>query len=250
VQTLALDLTVVAVAMVYIGTDQWGWGDTGFHVHREGWFGRGTAYGGIDKLGHAWSAQVMADYFTWRLRGLGYSRFESAATAALVTGAAFLAIEVGDGFSSFGFSYEDFLASSVGIGISFLRNTIPGLSEKVDFRMQYIPTGHGDRLGLGDYSGKKFLLAWKLSGFDTFRDGPLHYLEVHTGYYTRGYTEWEEAAGLPKTRTPYIGVGLNLAELLFSDPQVRDSFPGQLGRTLLGRYQVPYTYIASDGRYP
>ena len=73
---------------------------------------------------------------------------------------------------------------------------MPGLHEKVDFRMQYLPTGHGDLLGLGDYSGKKFLLAWKLAGFETFKDAPLRYLEIHTGYYTRGYIDYERAMGV------------------------------------------------------
>ena len=198
-------------------------GETGFHFYREGWFGKSTGYGGIDKLGHAWSAHVMSDYITWRLQSLGFNKYESAITAAMFSGVAFLAVEIGDGFSHYGASYEDFVASAVGIGFSFLRNTVPGLGEKVDFRMQYIPTGHGDVLGLGDYSGKKFLLAWKFAGFEAFKDGPLRYLELHTGYYTRGYYEWEHAAGIPKTRSPYVGIGLNLAELLFSNPSVRDT---------------------------
>jgi hypothetical protein len=249
VHSLAIDLSVLAVASVYIGMSQWGWGDKSFHVRRENWFGKSTDYGGADKFGHAWSAQLMSDYFTWRLRSIGYGNYESAVTGAILAGVAFFAIEVGDGFSHFGFSVEDFIASSAGIGVSFLRNTVPGLAEKVDFRMQFIPTGNGDRLGLGDYSGKKFLLAWKFSGFEQFRDGPLRHLEIHTGYYTRGYSDWEAAAGIPKTRTPYVGVGLNLAELLFSDQRVRDSLPGALARTALGYIQVPYTYYGSDGQF-
>jgi hypothetical protein len=246
-QSLSLDLTVLAVASVYIGIDQWGWGETRFHFYREGWFGKNTGYGGIDKLGHAWSAHVMSDYLTWRLQTAGFGKYESAITAALLSGVAFLAVEIGDGFSHYGASYEDFIASAAGIGFSFLRNTVPGVAEKVDFRMQYLPTGHGDTFGLGDYSGKKFLLAWKLAGFEPFRDGPLRYLEIHTGYYTRGYYDWEQAAGIQKTRSPYVGIGLNLAELLFSHPSVSDTTAASLGRTVLKHIQVPYTYIANGG---
>jgi len=232
-QSLSLDITVVAAVSVAIAIDQWDWGETRFHFYREGWFGKNTAYGGIDKLGHAWSAHVMSDYITWRLQTLGYNKYEAAITAAVLSGVAFLGVEIGDGFSHYGASYEDFIASAAGIGFSFLRNTVPGMAEKVDFRMQYIPTGHGDTFGLGDYSGKKFLLAWKFAGFDAFKDGPLKYLELHTGYYTRGYYDWEQARGIPKSRSPYVGIGLNLAELLFSDPGVRDSLPGSLARTVL-----------------
>ena len=245
VQSLSLDIAVLMAASIYIGIDQWGWGETHFHFYGKGWFGKNTGYGGIDKLGHAWSAQVMSDYVTWRLQTLGYDKYQSAITAALLTGVAFLGVEIGDGFSHYGASYEDFVASAAGIGFSFLRNTVPGVAEKVDFRMQYVPTGHGDSLGLGDYSGKKFLLAWKFAGFEPFKDGPLRYLEIHTGYYTRGYNEWEQALGIPKTRSPYIGVGLNLSELLFSNPSVRDTPLASIGRTVLKYIQVPYTDVSA-----
>jgi Predicted periplasmic lipoprotein (DUF2279) len=242
---LAFDLGVMALAGVTIGVKQWGWGETPFHTYREGWFGKSTEFGGIDKLGHAWSAQALSDYLTWRLQTLGFSQFESVSTAAALSGFAFLAVELGDGFSHYGASYEDYLASAAGIAFSFLRNTVPGVAEKVDFRMEYLPTGHGDSLGLGDYSGKKFLLAWKLAGFDAFKDGPLRYLEIHTGYYTRGYSDWEQTTGIARSRTPYIGLGLNLTEVLFSAPSVRDTTPAWLGRNILRHIQLPYTYIAT-----
>jgi hypothetical protein len=246
VESLSLDLTLLMAASIYIGIDQWGWGETGFHFYREGWFGKSTGYGGIDKLGHAWSAHVMSDYLTWRLRSLGLDTYQSSITAALISGVAFLGVEIGDGFSHYGASYEDFVASAVGIGFSFISNTVPGIKEKVDFRMQYLPTGRGDSLGLGDYSGKKFLLAWKFSGFEAFKDGPLKYLELHTGYYTRGYNDWERVAGIAKERSPYVGIGLNLSELLLSRPELRDAPPASVARTLLRYIQVPYTYVASD----
>ena len=246
VESLSLDLTLLMAASIYIGIDQWGWGETGFHFYREGWFGKSTGYGGIDKLGHAWSAHVMSDYLTWRLRSLGLDTYQSSITAALISGVAFLGVEIGDGFSHYGASYEDFVASAVGIGFSFISNTVPGIKEKVDFRMQYLPTGRGDSLGLGDYSGKKFLLAWKFSGFEAFKDGPLKYLELHTGYYTRGYNDWERVAGIAKERSPYVGIGLNLSELLLSRPELRDAPLASVARTLLRYIQVPYTYVASD----
>jgi hypothetical protein len=247
VDSLSLEIAALAVTSLGVAVWQWNWGETSFHTTREGWFGKNTAYGGIDKFGHAWSAHAMSDYITWRLQMLGYNGTESAITAALITGVAFLGVEIGDGFSHYGASYEDFVASSVGIAFSFLRNTVPGLHEKVDFRLQYVPTGRGDLLGLGDYSGKKFLLAWKLAGFEAFKDTPLRYVEIHTGYYTRGYMDYERAAGTPQIRTPYIGVGVNLSELLFSEPPVRDTQSASVARALLRYIQLPYTYVSSDG---
>jgi hypothetical protein len=244
---ISLQIATLAATSIAMGIWQWGWGETSFHTKREGWFGKNTEYGGVDKVGHAWSAHVLTDYITWRLRMQGYNGTESAYTAALISGIAFLGVELGDGFSHYGASYEDFIASSIGIGFSVLRNTVPGLHDKVDFRMQYVPTGHGDLLGLGDYSGKKFLLAWKLAGFEPFKDGPFRYLEIHTGYYTRGYSDYERERGAPLVRAPYVGVGLNLSELLFNQPGVRDTTSASVARGLLKYIQVPYTYISSDG---
>lgn len=246
-KSLTPDIALIAGTSLAIGFSQWDWGEAKWHRTNEGWFGKNTGYGGIDKLGHAWSAQVMSDFITWRLQDLGFDKYQSAITASLLSGFYFFAVEIGDGFSHYGASYEDFVASMVGVGFSFLRNTVPGFAEKVDFRMQYIPTGHGDTFGLDDYSGKKFLLAFKLSGFEPFKDGPLRYVELHAGYYTRGYHDWERLAGIPMTRTPYAGIGLNLSELLFSNPAARDTPPAAIGRTLLNYIQVPYTYLSSDG---
>jgi hypothetical protein len=44
-----------------------------------------------------------------------------------------------------------------------------------------------------------------------------------------------------------VGIGLNLAELLFSHPSVSDTTAASLGRTVLKHIQVPYTYIANGG---
>ena len=246
IDTMSPDLAALAGVGIAVGINAWGWGETNFHVTKEGWFGRNTTYGGIDKLGHAWSAQLMSDYITWRLRAAGYNGDESSITAAILTGVAFVGVEVGDGFSHYGASYEDILASGAGIAFSYLRNTIPGLHDKVDFRMQYVPTTHGDFVGVGDYDGKKFLLAWKLGGFEAFKETPLRYLEIHTGYYTRGYNGHFITGN--ETRSAYVGLGLNLSELLFSQkPDWANTTGGDIVRAFNKYIQLPYTYISSDG---
>ena len=246
IDAVSLDIAALAGVGIAIGVKEWGWGETNFHFTKEGWFGKNTEYGGIDKLGHAYSAHLMSDYITWRLRSLGYNGDESSMTAAILTGIAFVGVEVGDGFSHYGASYEDIIASAAGVAFSYLRNTVPGLHDKVDFRMQYVPTPRGDFVGVGDYDGKKFLLAWKLGGFDTFKDTPFRYLEIHTGYYTRGYTGAQTLTG-NETRTAYVGLGLNLSELLFSQPGLRDTAIAPAIRAFNKYFQLPYTYVASDG---
>jgi hypothetical protein len=246
VQAIPLELAGLTAAWVLVGTQQWHWGSTSFHFHTEGWFGSSTPYGGADKVGHAWTAHVLADFLTWRLQSRGFNTYEAAISGSLLSGLAMATIELGDGFSkNYGASYEDLIADFAGAGFAFLRNTVPGLRDKLDFRMQYMPTSQDDSGGVGDYSGKKFLLALKLSGFDQFKDTPLRYAELQAGYFTRGYMYWERAENLPRTRTPYVGVGLNLSELLF--PRKQDpSLAEAVGQRVLEYIQVPYTYIATD----
>ncbi len=91
-----------------------------------------------------------------------------------------------------------------------------------------------------DYDRHKYLLAFKLDGFDTFRDTPLRYLELHLGYYARGYDQYD---GLPwqvdeRFRTVYVGVGLNVGRLL-----------KPLWDTQRFNYiQMPYTYAPYNHR--
>jgi hypothetical protein len=99
---------------------------------------------------------------------------------------------------------------------------------------------------VGDYSGKKFLLAAKLSGFDATKDTALRYFELQAGYFTQGYSAWEILDKQPRTRHPYVALGLNLSEVLFSHPAVHDSAPALIGQRALQYLQVPYTYIATD----
>lgn len=248
-ESIPLELAALAVGGVILGKQQWDWGDSKFRFHNEGWFGSSTPYGGADKLGHAWSANLLADFLTWRLQSRGFNTYEAAITGSLFSAVGMAAIELGDGFSRhYGASYEDLLADFAGAGFAFLRNTVPGLREKLDLRLQYLPTAHDDSFGVGDYSGKKFVLALKLAGFEQFKDTPLNYLELQAGYFTRGYMDWERAAGEPRTRTPYVAIGLNLSEILFPHKDAPETLPAAIGRRVLEYVQVPYTYIATDNR--
>lgn len=249
VQSIPVELAAIPTVVIIAGKLQWNWGDSTFHFHSEGWFGDSAPYGGADKLGHAWGANLLSDFLTWRLQSRGFNTYEAAITGSLLSAFGMALIEVGDGFSShYGASYEDLVADFAGAGFAFLRNTVPGLREKVDFRMQYIPTSHDDSYGVGDYSGKKFVVAIKLAGFEEFKSTPLNYLELQAGYFSRGFMDWERASGQPRTRTPYVGLGLNLSEILFPHQGESPSLPTTIGRQVLEYIQVPYTYIATDNR--
>jgi hypothetical protein len=247
IQSSPLEVIGLTAAIFGVGVGEWDWSTrTKWHWTKEGFFGADTKAGGTDKLGHIYFSYVLADYFAWRFSSRGFNTYESALTGVLLSGILMTAIEVGDGFSHHGASWEDLAMDAAGLAFSFISNTVPGVRERFDYRMQYWPTGHDHSFGVGDYSGKKFLLAAKLSGFDATKDTALRYFELQAGYFTQGYSAWEILDKQPRTRHPYVALGLNLSEVLFSHPAVHDSAPALIGQRALQYLQVPYTYIATD----
>jgi len=110
--------------------------------------------------------------------------------------------------------------------------------------MEDLPSGYKGFDPLADYAGQKYLFALKLAGIEDIRESPLRFLELHAGYYTRGFTKEERALGSEKERNLYFGIGLNLQEFLFGAPAIKSHWAGQVGRSVLEYVQVPYTSVS------
>lgn len=247
-------------AITATGVANWDWFSSPFRFKSEGWFGKDTASLGMDKLGHAYSGYVLSEFFTDGIEGkLGPNR-HAPVTAGILAMGLMTYIEVFDGFSKeHGFSHEDLAVDAAGILFSVARRRIPGLREKVDFRLLYKPTGdtlkalgcfpkpHCDKDGatfrspITDYSSQKYLLAFKLSGFGDLKRTPLRYVELHTGYYARGFTPEDRREGKPLRQRIFFGAGLNVSELLF--PSRNRSGFAKAGRSVLEYLQLPWTSV-------
>jgi hypothetical protein len=238
----------VFVGITALGYKEWDWGNSRFTVNSEGWFSEDTSSFGMDKLGHAYSTYVLTEFFTHGIGKRSDHPPGGGITAAILSMAFMTYVEVFDGFSSdHGFSFEDLAMDGAGAAFSIVRNAVPGLKEKLDFRLEYTPSGNLDGFHpITDYSGQKYLLALKLAGFDVFDDTPLRYIELQSGYYARGFTDTERESGDRPRREGYIAIGINLQELLFGHPRVRKTTAGQWGRTALEYLQVPGVYIATE----
>lgn len=242
-EALGLFATITA-----IGIANWDWGSSEFHFNNEGWFGGDSGSGGMDKLGHAYTTYLMTEFLTDAIQDRSSDPRGGEITAALLSVSLMTYVEVFDGYSSdHGFSYEDLLMDVIGAGFSVVRNKVPGLREKIDFRFQYLPSADSSFNPFGDYEGQKYLIALKLAGFDDLKETPLRYVELHGGYYARGFSDKARRAGEPRDQEFYVGLGLNLGELVFGEGPHRDHRLSKTARTILGYVQVPYTYLSSDG---
>jgi len=235
-KTLLLNVGAMAVIAAY-GAAQWDYGQDSFDVDNEGWFGPDTKYGGMDKLGHFWSSYALSHLISYAYRKWGYTEAEANLYGVLSNLGIETFMEVADGFSSQGFSYEDLVANVAGSAVAYVWGKYPSLARKIDFRMEYTPEFSSDDLGFPtNYGNQKFLIAVKADGFDAIKNPYLRYLELHGGYYTRGYEDYEPNGPDHRRRTVFVGLGINVNKLvrMIWDTRVFDYI------------QIPYTSINLD----
>lgn len=230
-----------------VGIRNWNWGSShAFKTTSEGWFGLDTKSGGADKLGHAYAAYLITNGLAEQLRQQGRPPELAALSSVLITQLLLTGIEVFDAYSmDYGWSTQDAVMNLVGSGAAYWRQVTPGMRDKLDFRLEYTPSGRLSSDFMTDYANQKYLVALKLSGFKATRDTPLRYLELQTGYYTRGFSREEQLGGLNPRRYGFIGIGLNLSELLFGQRVDQEQGARRAGRFFLEHVQLPSIALRS-----
>lgn len=212
------------------------------HFHKEGWFGKSTKNLGMDKLAHAYSAYVISDLVYGRLKYKTGNAPGIALTAAALGSATMLYTEFWDSIErSAGWSWEDVAFNTLGSGFSLLRNTVPDLDRKLDFRLMIEPNSDIITVeGKRHFQQQRYFFALKFAGFKAFEKGPLRYLEFHAGYYGKDFTNEDRAAGIEPKRRIFVGVGVNLRELFFKNSRSR---VGRAAGEALDYFQPPYTVL-------
>lgn len=238
----------VVAGVTALGLTSWNWGSSkSFRFNPEGWFGEDTGSGGADKLGHAFTSYAITNVLADRLVRQGRSPERAALSAAITTQAVMLYVEAFDGLSDdHGFAREDVVMNLLGTGLAYARTVNPHVRDLLDFRMEYQPSGYKGFRPFSDYSGQKFLLAFKLGGLGALRETPFRFLELQTGYYTRGFSKDERAEGIDRSRHSFVGIGLNLTELLFGRRASQESELKNAGRMFFEHIQIPHTAVRSD----
>lgn len=254
---------LATAAITATGLGNWNWGSSSFRFESEGYFGKKTASLGMDKLGHAWSSYVLTEFFTDGIEIGGGDRRHAPITGAILAMGLMTYIEVFDGFSKdHGFSHEDLIVDAAGALFSIARRTVPGMRDLVDFRLLYTPDKRTlrsfnclpkpfcageegtNRSPITDYSNQRYLMAFKLAGIGSAKATPLRFIELHAGYYARGFTAEEEEKGEPLRRRLFVGAGINLNELFF--PKRPSRALGRGVKSALEWVQIPYTAAHSN----
>ncbi len=218
-----------------------GGASTDFKFHDEGLFGTDTRELGVDKLVHAHNTYLLSELIGARIRKKTGTTRGTALSGALLGSGLMLYSEIYDGFKK-GFGFYDVAFNSMGAAFSVVRNTVPGLEEKLDFRALIIPNRQiYSPTGKEHYRQLRYMFALELGGFEGLRRSPLRFVELHAGYYGKGFTEREEDRGERPQRKLFVGIGLNLNELLFRR-NPRTKF-GRAASQLLDYWQPPYTYV-------
>jgi hypothetical protein len=249
VSLIKWEATAVLGTTLMLGFMDWDWGSSSFYFDSEGYFGKDTISGGMDKLGHIFGSYALADFFTYSINRKSGNLEQAALTGSMMSWGAMLAVETMDGFSGdHGFSPEDLLMNTIGVAFSYFRNTNPELEKKIDFRLEYAPSGYDREFSPhSDYAGQKYLLSLKLGGFEKLEETPLRYFDIQAGYFTEGFNGEEATArDIDASRHLFVGIGLNLEELLFGRKKEEESTYKFAGRQFLQRVQIPYTYYTYD----
>lgn len=241
------------LAIGLYGATHW-WKDgltNNFRTVDEGWFGQDTYAGGADKMGHLFSTYAGTRLLARCFEELGNDPEHALRLGAATAFGTLLAVETIDGFSKkFRFSKEDVVMNAIGTGLGILFEKSPELDKALDLRVLYWPSSAARRQGkvdpFGDYSGQTYLLVAKAAAVPAMRRyQPLRYLELSVGYGSRGY-EPNEGSGAIRSRHGYLGISLNLAEILDDTlfKESRNSSSQRITHQILEYVQVPGTAAA------
>jgi hypothetical protein len=249
-RTAALMTATIGGTLAY-GRAKW-WKDGfggGFKTAREGWFGQDTRYGGADKLGHAMFAYAGSRLLTQTFEWAGHDSSTALKLGLWTAVGTLMGVELIDGFSrKWRFSKEDALTNLAGGALAYVMERNPELDALMDLRIQYSSSSGGKQFDpFGDYSSQRYLLVLKASGVPALkRHALLKYLEFNVGYGTRNF---DAGPGAPPTRNAYVGISLNLSELLRSTVYQGNASPSRTQRateTLFEFMQIPATTVQSE----
>jgi hypothetical protein len=213
------------------GISKWDYFENDPSINGEGWFSKNFKEGGADKFGHFYFSYTLSHILSGTFDYWSYPLKKAALLGSFSSFAITTSIELGDSFSNFGFSYEDLIMDTIGSAVGYFLYVNPNLSNKIDFRIEFIPDlGQPD--ASTDYDNMKFLVVLKLDGFESTKNTWAEYIELHLGWNVRGYSD----NNMTNERNISVGIGINLSKVF-------KNFSMKKTSKIFNYYQLPYTYI-------
>lgn len=230
---LTVNASIAAFITAY-GFMHWDYGKNSPKCVTENWFSEESKDGGSDKLGHFYNSYLLSFYISKLCEDWGYTEDEASLRGFLSSMGIMTLMEIGDSFSYYGFSHEDIVMNILGAGTGYFFFRRPNINRKIDFRVEYQPTFDTADF-FTDFKRMKFLFTAKLEGFDFITWEPLKYLELHLGYYVRGFAE----GAAERSRHIFVGAGINISRIF-------RKFSYKKTAVVFEHLQAPYTYVAAE----
>ena len=192
--------------------DWWNANSQSFHFVREGFWNDYSL--GIDKFGHAFTSYFYFNTFRYIMLWGGFTP-KTAFWWSFGTTAFFaISIEVGDGLSPYGFSFEDLTANGLGLGFAVLQEEYP-FFRNFSLKWSYVPTdGYRFPPRFTDhYDGHTYWLAFNMHNLlpgDAGNCWP-EFLQLAVGY---------SVADQMTKRELVIGLDLNLRAFDVEQPEL------------------------------
>ncbi len=166
------------------------WWEGGFHPFiwlNDGGFNN-YSYG-MDKLGHAYTSYLYFNVLNETMKWAGYDEKQRLIWSTILPVSWALSIELGDGFTTWGFSVPDMLFNLGGIGYGVLQQKVPYL-KNINFKYSYFPSKkykevNGNHWVLTeDYNGHAYWLSFDLHNMLPGKLGSNWpaWLNIATGY--------------------------------------------------------------------
>ncbi|MEP6994077.1 MAG: DUF2279 domain-containing protein [Acidobacteriota bacterium] len=219
---------------------------TPFKFTREKFFGKDTYSGGADKCSHFILSAFLTRELAWVYQEQGHSREQSLGLSLGVTVLSGVIQEIGDGFTPYGYAWEDIAADTMG-SVTGAALSYYDLNDLVGLRFGFVSDGVApdpccqDSLG-ENYSQEIYSGDLKLAGLAKrmrFNPGPARFLLVSATYSTRAYGT--EPKRPDRQRNVGIDVGLNMPEILSAVGVPETTWWGSILYKALNLFRIPFT---------
>jgi len=198
--------------------DWWKGSNEPFHIVHEGVFNDYSL--GVDKLGHMYTSYFYFHTFRNIMLWGGYGRSAALWWSAGTTAFFAVSIEIGDGLSPFGFSFEDLAFNMAGLGYGILQTEFPFL-RNFALKWSYVPrTGYRWPPHFTDnYDWHTYWLAVNVHNLlpEAWRKYWPAFLNVAVGY---GVDDYAANGKVVRTREVAVGLDFNLEAFQIDNQEI------------------------------